>query len=555
MFCALPAETVFEAKERTRRATVYLFLLLSLMYILFADLMTLSVCLLADHPWSHPQTATDLSGPLLWTSFIAGLLALGHFFWVRAKTLDAMLDQVKAYPADPKDNYHRQFIDLVSEAEAATGIHGIRAIVLSDPGCNAFSLMDGKGHAAIGATEGLLSKLTRPEMEGVVAHEAAHLVHEDSRLVATACFLFAVFYEVNEAIGLLLRSGGGAGGRSNSRGSSPLVIVLVLWLISGLGYFVTQLISMAISREREYLADADGVSMCKDPLALAEGLYKISHRYRGNFPDTYSALFIMNPSESALDEQEGFFPNLFSNHPPVAKRLSKLLAWAKSDLTVLEAADKDWDQAPTARASSIEKAQAALPTFMAYQGNQWLGPYTAVQLMATGLATPSTWISPTGTQQVLRASDYQELLPLFQHRVEGTPGSVAKNACPRCKVSLIQVEYEGAQVEQCSFCKGYLLGPGILERLITRDEVAFSPDDIKKTRVWRDSQRGPLKDRNHFPDIQCPLCGSPMGKSIHSVLTQVVIDHCSNDSCGAIWCDGGELETIQMLIQDARSPK
>ena len=106
-------------------------------------------------------------------------------------------------------------------------------------------------------------------------------------------------------------------------------------------------------------------------------------------------------------------------------------------------------------------------------------------------------------------------------------------------------------MEQCSFCKGYLLRAGVLERLISREEIDFSPEDIKKAKIWRDSQRGPLKDRDHFPEIKCPYCQSLMGKGIHSMLTQVVIDHCTNDKCGAIWCDGGEMETIQVIIEDA----
>jgi Zn-finger nucleic acid-binding protein len=164
--------------------------------------------------------------------------------------------------------------------------------------------------------------------------------------------------------------------------------------------------------------------------------------------------------------------------------------------------------------------------------------------------TPSTWICPAGSQEVARAADTPELLPLFQRQVQGM---VTQNACPRCKVPLMTTQYEGAEVGQCSFCKGYLLGAGMLERLITRDEVTFSAEEIKKAKVWRDSQRGPLRDRDHFPEIKCPACGSPMGKGIHSMLTQVVIDHCTNDKCGAIWCDGGELETIQMIIQDAHA--
>jgi Zn-finger nucleic acid-binding protein len=326
-------------------------------------------------------------------------------------------------------------------------------------------------------------------------------------------------------------------------------MILILWLVSGLGYIITRLISMAISREREYLADADGVQMCKDPLAMAEGLYKISHRYRGDMPNSFSALFIVNPSDSSFDEQEGLLPDLFSNHPPVSKRLSKLLSWAKTDIKTLEEMEAKEEKGDSPQNPAVQSPGSGTePTFMSYQSGQWMGPYTPLQMLSSGLLTPSGWICPSGSQQVARASDIPELLPLFQQQVQG---AVSQMACPRCKVPFITTQYEGAEVEQCSFCKGYLLRAGVLERLITREDVAFSPEEIKKAEVWRDSQRGPLKDREHFSDIRCPYCQNPMCKGIHSTLTQVVIDHCSNAACGAIWCDGGELETIQMLIEDA----
>ncbi len=550
MFYALPAETVFEAKARTRRATFYLFLLLVALYVFFVDLFVLTL-----YFFSHFRVhvgSSEILPVILLTSLGAGALAAAHFFHVRSKSLDDMLAPIGAKPADEKDAYHREFINLVGEAEAATGIRGIRAVVIATPGCNAFSLLDGKGQAAIGATEGLLSKLDRSELSAVVAHEAAHLVQEDSRLVGTACFLFAIFGQVNAALGGTLRVStySSYDRRSSSRGGGLSGVLLILWLISGLGYLVTRLISMAISREREYLADADGVSICKDPFALAEGLDKISRRWRGNIADTYAALFILNPSESNMDEQEGFFSDLFSNHPPVSKRLSKLLTWAKSDLIALREAEDMEDKTGVPQASPAPGAAPPLATFMAYQNNQWAGPYSPAQLLAMGFMAPTTWVCPAGSQEVSRASDLPELLPLFQQQVQG---SVSNDPCPRCKVPLVKVQYEGAEAEQCTFCKGYLLGSGVLERMIARDEVAFSPEEIKKVKVWRDSQRGPLKDRDHFPEIKCPYCQSPMCKGIHSMLTQVVINHCSNGACGAIWCDGGELETIQMIIQDAHA--
>jgi Zn-finger nucleic acid-binding protein len=116
----------------------------------------------------------------------------------------------------------------------------------------------------------------------------------------------------------------------------------------------------------------------------------------------------------------------------------------------------------------------------------------------------------------------------------------------------VEQTIEGTQVEKCPFCGGYLLRAGVLDRLISRDPGSFNKDDVQKAKTWRDHQTGPLKNRDAFPQIQCPYCQELMGKGIHSSLTQVVLDHCTKDGCGAIWCDGGELETILMLLQAAK---
>jgi Zn-finger nucleic acid-binding protein len=188
---------------------------------------------------------------------------------------------------------------------------------------------------------------------------------------------------------------------------------------------------------------------------------------------------------------------------------------------------------------------------MAYQNNQWKGPFTPQQMMAGGFLNPGAWVCPAGTQNVQKASETSELLPLLAGAAD--PKEAGRNACPRCKVPLDPVDIDGTQSQQCSFCQGHLLRSGVLERLITREDRVYSSEEIKKAKVWRNAQRGPLKDRDAFPLIKCPLCGELMGKGVHSALTQVVIDHCNNEKCGAIWCDGGELETIRIIIQDAHS--
>jgi heat shock protein HtpX len=546
VFYALPASTVFEAKERNRRATFFLFFSLILIYVGFFNLLAAPCYWFLNSLRVALASAWTVSGE---TTFLAVILAAGHFWIARRRTLDSLLSQIGAKDADPADKLHAQFINVVSEMESAIGFQGVRPVILSTTGLNAFSMEDGNHKRAIGITEGLLAKLNRAELSAVVAHEAAHLLHEDSRLVTTACFLFGVFATLQAVFGKGVygfgRPSPSPSGWGRSRGGGLVGVIVLLWFISGVGYLITKLIFMAISREREYLADADGVQMCKDPLALAESLYKISNRYRGGLSSTFSALFIMNPNESGLDDGEGWISNLFSTHPPVGERLKKLLDWAKSDLAALQSIDEREEKGSDASVTG----GGATPTFMTYQAGQWAGPYTTDQMTSLGLLVPGNWVCEVGTQDVTQVSQSPLLLPLLQAAAPAAPGQ----ACPRCKVPLLLSEYEGAQILKCGFCKGTLLKGGVLERLISRDSRVFTTDQITKAKVWRNSQKGFIAERDHFPPILCPYCQGHMGKFIHSLLTQVVIDRCFNEACGAVWCDGGELETIQMLIEDAHS--
>src|SRR5258708_3400297 len=125
MFYALPAETVFEAKERTRRATFYLFILLVVLYVFFADLLVAAACLMANVWFEMHIRTVACETPLDFWSFIlfppraAVAWAVGLLMMVPKKPLDDMLEKTQTSPADPKDSYHQQFINLVKEAEAA----------------------------------------------------------------------------------------------------------------------------------------------------------------------------------------------------------------------------------------------------------------------------------------------------------------------------------------------------------------------------------------------------------------------------------------------------
>ena len=174
-----------------------------------------------------------------------------------------------------------------------------------------------------------------------------------------------------------------------------------------------------------------------------------------------------------------------------------------------------------------------------------------MQMLSLGFIAPTTWVCPAGSKEVGRAADSPLLLPLFESRVAT---AVTNSRCPRCKVPLVAKEYEGASILHCSFCQGNLLKLGALERIIARREETFSAEKVQEAKAWVESQKGRIKDLCHFPQIECPFCARKMVKCFHSALTMVAIDRCPDQRCQAVWCDRGELERIQMLVEEA-SPR
>ena len=546
MFTPLPATTVFEAKARNRRDTILLFAVLVVLYVLFFNLIALTLfgdlgrllLSLQGRGFSFGQ----MTG---WVSAVAVAVAFVHFLIARSKTLEDVLEILGARPADPHDRYHQVFMNLVAEAESAIGIRPIRPVVLPTPGSNAFAVADGRGRAALGVTEGLLTRLERNELSAVVAHEASHLLHGDSRLMTTACSLFGILGSIRSGLGRGASGSRRGAARSHRGGSGRMVLA---WLVASAGYFLTKMVCMALSRRREFLADEHAVHLCKDPLALAQALSKVAGKYRGGGGDVnegYAPLFIMNPAESRLDEGTGFLSDLFSTHPPLPERLSRLMGFARMNARMFQERMEMKRREEAAFSSSAAPVQAE-PLFYANREGEWFGPSTPQQLLAAGLLGPQVWISPSGSQDVMRASETPALIPLLQGL---GPKADSKHSCPRCRMALVEKAYEGLDLLHCPFCKGHLLKAGHLERIIARREERFDPNDVKNARQWRDRQKGPLKDCCGFTAVRCPYCDSSMSKMFHSLVTRVVIDRCTSPSCRAVWCDGGELETLQMLVE------
>lgn len=223
---------------------------------------------------------------------------------------------------------YQQFSNVVEEMAIAGGVPVPRAYVIPDDDPNAFATGADPQHASIAVTDGLLQMLNREELQGVVAHEMAHIRNLDIRLMTVVAALIGMIVLISD---WSLRSMRFGGGRSRSSGKSKNgglgVLLLVIWLAAViLAPIVGRMMAMAVSRTREYLADATGAQLTRNPLGLARALEKIEDQAGAtkSIKRGTAHLCIVDPQERWLDNKEGGFADLFATHPPMAKRIEKL---------------------------------------------------------------------------------------------------------------------------------------------------------------------------------------------------------------------------------------
>ncbi len=217
-----------------------------------------------------------------------------------------------------------EFFDLYTVTEnlsIAAGLPMPKLYVIDDPAPNAFATGRDEKHAVVCATTGLLSALTRPELEGVIAHELSHIQNRDI-LVMTVAVVLAGFVAIIADI--FLRMSFHSGDR-DSKGGAIIAILAIVGII--LAPIAAKLIQFAISRRREYLADASGALLTRYPAGLASALEKISAY---NVPMRHANhatahLFIDEPFGKPEGGRLAWLERLFSTHPPVRDRVKALL--------------------------------------------------------------------------------------------------------------------------------------------------------------------------------------------------------------------------------------
>ena len=215
-----------------------------------------------------------------------------------------------------------QLRNIVETLSIGLGITPPRIYLIDDTAPNAFATGRDPKHASIVVTRGLLDKLDRTELEGVIAHELSHVVNRDIRVMLLVTVLVGTVALLSD---WMLRSfawGGGARrGRDRGGGGIILIAALVLAILTPI---VATLIQLAVSRQREYLADASGALLTRYPPGLANALRKIAADKEALevANKATASLYIANPLKDAPRALDG----LFDTHPPIAERIRRLEA-------------------------------------------------------------------------------------------------------------------------------------------------------------------------------------------------------------------------------------
>ena len=259
-------------------------------------------------------------------ALVGGAIALGVWLvlWITSVTRgdDVMLQIAGARQISKKD--HPQLVNIVEEMTIASALGTPpRIFIVDDPAPNAFAVGRKPESAAVAVTTGLLSILDRNELQGVVAHELGHVKNRDVALMTTAGIMLGAIVIIAEIGGRTLLYGGGRRSRSSGKdgGGAALAIIAIVMII--LAPILAQLLYFALSRRREYLADASGAMFTRYPEGLASALEKLggSRQVQQDQSRVTAPMYIVRPLAEGAKRS---LSSAFSTHPPLGDRIKVL---------------------------------------------------------------------------------------------------------------------------------------------------------------------------------------------------------------------------------------
>lgn len=488
--------------EREKRWRVWLLFALLLAMVLVAvwvACLMVSLCLFIAFP------VVDIRGWMFSAFGIGSILMVAlsatvlYWFLSRIGARGRLLRALHCVPLDPDDRYHQRLANIVEEMRLATGSPRIDCYTVQTLGLNAFSFSDLRGGGVIGVTEGALARLSREQLQGVVAHEFGHILSGSYVTVTVSCLLFGIY----SSLGDQMEDAAFAGATPNAAPVAVVAILLRSWL------WVVQVASSvtdaALSRERERQADLAAARYTRNPLSLAEALriIELHPGGAGYMPEGLAPLCIRDTQ----GRFEGLLAGWRQTHPPIGERVSMLLVLANVSRADF---DRQFEQA----AENFDRRE------------HW-SPAPA----AAAVALPTTAAAP----------------------LAAGPSSALTVSCPTCGSGLRETDYEGVRIRACGSCGGCLVASDALRRILARREVGFSDDqrqlaehiETSGNRLRRDARvaQGPADARL----ISCPRCGKTMMRGHFNYDHALEVDRCT--ICDLLWFGKDELEALEILTE------
>jgi len=299
----------------TRRLVIILLMILGVLGYLIGWSMQLAV-------GSLPGDAETIWFVSRWgVNAALGLFAVGSIWsWIAFRKGDRIVLRVTgAHPVMPEDE--PVLHNVVQEMALAAGIRRPEVFVMETDALNAFATGMSPAHSTICVTRGLLDVLDRDELQGVVGHEMGHIVNWDIRYATAVGVLVGLIALVSDGARRSLYFSGRS--RNSGRaGAGAVVVILVLVVFAVLAPVFALLVQMAVSRQREFLADATSVRLTRNPLGLISALEKLAagaKPFKGANRATQH-MFIVNPFRNFSEKSS----RLYATHPPLALRINRL---------------------------------------------------------------------------------------------------------------------------------------------------------------------------------------------------------------------------------------
>ncbi len=282
---------------RNKRASVFLIIAVALVLVALVYIIGLAI-----------------GGDIFFISTFATIFSLAYILITYHSSSKIALWSVNAKPAD--STRYSQYHHLVEGLCLASGMPKPKLYIMENLQINAFATGKNPKESVICVTTGCLEKLNKHELEGVLAHELSHIANYDIRFMTLTAILVGLISIIAQVfLRSLFWSSAFGGKRDNNNGKAGAIIMIISIVLAILAPIFVALVQLAISRKREYSADATAVKFIRSPTGLISALEKIKGNQEMKVPQAVAPLFLAKPSRTS---------ELFSTHPPLEKRIEVL---------------------------------------------------------------------------------------------------------------------------------------------------------------------------------------------------------------------------------------